>query len=299
MPSSKFSSLFSGLNSNVLKSSHLILLSTFACASLYYLLKRSRYNAVQLQYKRLTSKRPRLSPAEMIAVLTEVLEGTASIVEEVANAISIGSSHSKSSTSSGGGDDANDDETERLAVEAAARADVQSQLQALELKLLSARGLNASGEDFEHALTYYTQIEKTAEIMMLSQKIKRLAGRYFLTQAKVLDVMRGSFEVQARVSLQFVEQLVRSGRASSMMDLQRAMGGSAMEKRLNDELVEFSLNETGMTVLEIDAVTNKPSWRNDQAFLSALARVTNEGQEILNQAQQRMAMMVQGGGFEE
>jgi hypothetical protein len=286
MPSSLFSRFFIS-GSSAPNTSHLLLLSTFACASLYYLLKRSRYNAVQLQYKRLTSKRPRLSPADMIAVLTEVLEGTAIIVEEVGNAVSIG------------GDHTNGDENERLAVEAAARADVQSQLQALELKLLSARGLSASGEDFENALTYYTQIEKTAEVMMLSQRVKRLAGRYFLTQAKVLDVMRGSFEVQARVSLQFVEQLVRSGRASSMMDLQRAMGGPAMEKRLNDELVEFSLNETGMTVLEIDAVTNKPSWRNDQAFLAALARVTNEGQEILNQAQQRMAMMVQGGGFEE
>jgi len=284
--STSFFSRISGFfTSHQFSYTHTVLLSSFVATSMFYLIKRSYYQSVQLQYKRLTSKRPRLSPTEFITVLTEVLEGTTSIVEEVGNAIAY-----KGDTS---------EESEQLAIEAAARADVQSQLQALELKLLIARGLPSSDEVFEHALIYYTTIEKTAEIMMLSQRIKRLAGKYFLTQAKVLDVMKGSFEVQARVSLQFVEQLVRSGRATSMMDLQRAMGGPAMEKRLNDELVEYSLNETGMTVLEIDAVTNKPSWRTDQAFLSALARVTNEGQEILNQAQQRMAMMVQGGGFEE
>jgi hypothetical protein len=131
-----------------------ILLSSFVATSMFYIIKRSYYQTVQLQYKRLTSKRPRLSPTEFITVLTEVLEGTTSIVEEVGNAIAYEGDTSE--------------ESEQLAIEAAARADVQSQLQALEFKLLNARGLSSNDEEFEHALIYYTTIEKTAEIMMLS-----------------------------------------------------------------------------------------------------------------------------------
>lgn len=66
--------------------------------------------------------------------------------------------------------------------------------------------------------------------------------------------------------------------------------------KLQQEVERYSIDETGLTVQEIDAITNKPEYKDDAAFVDALTRVAEQGQEILGQAQQRIAAMLGGGG---
>ncbi len=117
-----------------------------------------------------------------------------------------------------------------------------------------------------------------------------------LTKRAVLEVMRGTFELQAEKMLGMVEKAANDGRVTDMRSLQAFISRPSFGQQLQAEVERYTLEQTGVAVREIDAITNAPEYQGDAAFVDALTRVATQGQQVLQQAQSQVAQMVGGGG---
>lgn len=69
----------------------------------------------------------------------------------------------------------------------------------------------------DHALTFYTKGSgRSKQVSDGVGKVKKAVGRYMLTKSRILEVMSGTFELQARLTQELVEKAVNEGRVSSM-----------------------------------------------------------------------------------
>jgi hypothetical protein len=145
---------------------------------------------------------------------------------------------------------------------AAARAQVQTDLAALEAKVLKSARLSA--EDVEHALSYYTRSKGTRDerVGLAVAGFKAVVGKYVVTQRRILDIMRGTFEIQAATMEDKVRAAVRKGAVRGLPDLQRFLQAPSLAAALQRDAERFTLEESGMSIQEIDALTNNPEFKD-------------------------------------
>jgi len=117
-----------------------------------------------------------------------------------------------------------------------------------------------------------------------------------LTKRRMVEVMGGTFQIQATKLTEIVEKAIEGGIIRSPQDLQMFMNRPHIAGSLQMEVERYSMEETGLSVQDIDAITREPEYANDPVFVEQMTKVATEGQQLLQEAQQRIMMMISGGG---
>jgi hypothetical protein len=276
------------------------------------------------------------SDAELIAVLTAVESRARRITGETEAALRLARAEASgagapggaggaaaaaagggaAAAAAGGGGDA--------VLEQVARARVQAELAAAQADVCRAAGFSES--DVALALTLAQEREggeRAGAVTAAATRVRQVAGKWLLTKRGVLDAMAGTYHLQAVLMQELVEEALTTKVVTGGKSLQRFLGSPRVSKRVQDALHAYTLQKTGLSIMELDDFTRKPEFmevregsararalqsvhsqltpppfsalsrtKQDHDFVAAIARVAEQGSALLQSRQDAMLQMV-------
>jgi hypothetical protein len=215
-----------------------LVFSGAALFSLYTLISlRSRLSAAASAEASLRS----VSDMELVSILGDVETRVRRIVGEVEAALDLARLEGAQ---------------DMAALEASARGLIQDELAAAQTA--ACRSYVCSERDAEAALM--AADGEGGPVAIAATRIRRLAGRWRVTKRSVLDIMSGTFRLQATLLKELVEDAAGSGRITSPGALQVFLSSPGVGQRIQGAVSDYTLQKTGLTVMELDEITRKPSW---------------------------------------
>ena len=166
------------------------------------------------------------------------------------------------------------------ALETAARGMVQEELASAQSA--ACRSYVCAERDAEAALL--AADGEGGPVAAAASRIRRIAGRWCVTKRAVLDIMAGTFRLQASLLKGLVEDAAGSGRITSPGALQAFLGSPGVGHRIQGAVGDFTLHKTGLTVLELDEITRKPSWSEVSVDLVRVKSTSSAKQEAWHEA---------------
>jgi hypothetical protein len=194
-----------------------------------------------------------------------------------------------------------EDEREQLAL--LSRATVQRELARLQAEALAPLGLDSEGAG--SAVAYFSSGSgkvsgrPTDELSAVVLRVKMAAGRFLLSKGQVLEVMRGTYVLQAELMVELVESAIDAGIIRQPASVQRFLGSASFQRPMAERIEAYTLGETGMSVNAIDEVTKSAEWMEDPAFQAGIGAVAETGKVVMMEANQRLSAILQeleGGG---
>jgi hypothetical protein len=187
-----------------------------------------------------------VSDMELVSILSDIETRIRRVVGEVEAALALARESGASDVTS---------------LEASARALVQEELAAAQTAACSAHSCAES--DAEAALA--ASDGEGGIVAIAAARIRRLSGRWCVTKRSVLDIMAGTFHLQANILKELVEEAAGSGRITSTSSLQAFLSTPGVGQRIQSAVGDYTLQRTGLTVMELDDITRKPSWAEVRA----------------------------------
>ena len=191
---------------------------------------------------------PTLTEAAVATIVAEVRSSVAQLCEECFDALRMYRDRPRDM-----------DVEEYATLEDEARSEVQAAVAAAEAAALAARGLTAS--EYEHASAYYTtgSGRSTGALHDAIVSLRKCSGRFFVTKASVLDVMRLSYVRHAEA---VKEKLLHAFEMGLIRD-PRHVPAFCSSPGFNDATLQSSveklfMDHTGMSATELKELCNSP-----------------------------------------
>ena len=203
------------------------------------------------------------SDAELIALLTAVESRARRITGETEAALRLARSEASGVAGAAGGASAGAGSAGAAdaSLEQVARARVQAELAAAQADVCSAAGF--SERDVALALTLAQEREggeRAGAVTAAATRVRQVAGKWFLTKRSVLETMTGTFQLQAVLMQELVEEALTTKQVTGVKSLQRFLGLPRVSKRVQDAMHAYTLQKTGLSVMELDEFTRKPAF---------------------------------------